>query len=132
MPRTQAVSVTNGFLTALPEGDLERFIAHCEPVQLRFSDVLAEPGERIDHVYFPLVSCISQIAPINGRPGLAVGLIGNEGMLGISTIIGIDVWPLYASVQSHGSALRIKTRFFAGNSSRAPPCRAGYSVICTS
>ena len=112
MPGTQAVSVANRILTALPEGDLERFIAHCESVQLRFSDLLAEPGERIDHVYFPLLSCISQIAPINGRPGLEVGLIGNEGMLGISTIIGIDVWPLYASVQSPGSALRIKTRLF--------------------
>jgi len=118
--RSQAVSAANRLLAALPGGDLERFLAQCEPVQLRFADVLAEPGERISHVYFPTSSFISQIAPTNGRPGLEVGMIGNEGMLGISVILGIDVWPLYASVQGRGTALRIETRFFRRQLKQSP------------
>lgn len=87
-------------------------LAGCEPVDLVFADILAEPGERIRHVYFPTESFISLTTPMDGRASLEVGLIGDEGMLGIALVLGVDVSPLHALVQGEGPALRMDAKPF--------------------
>lgn len=104
---SKSVPAENRLLAALPHKDGERFLAGCEPVELAFSEVLAEPGECFRHVYFPTDSLISLVAQTDGRTGLEVGLIGNEGMLGIPFVLGLDVSPLHAVVQGQGRALRM-------------------------
>jgi len=107
VPHTESSFAANGLLAALPRKDRQRFLANCEPVELLFAQILAEPGELIRYVYFPVEGFISLVAPIDGRASLEVGLIGNEGMLGISLLLGIDTSPLHAVVQGTGSALRM-------------------------
>jgi CRP-like cAMP-binding protein len=107
VPNTPPVPATNRLLAALPRRDRQRFLAACEPVELVFAEVLAEPGERIRHVFFPTKSHISLTTPIDGRASLEVGLIGEEGMLGIALTLGVDVSPLHALVQGAGPALRM-------------------------
>src|SRR3546814_10885009 len=41
-----------------------------------------------------------------------LGMIGSEGMLGISLALGINIAPFYAIVQGTGSAWRMKADFF--------------------
>ena len=106
------IPITNRLLAVLPHMQRERFLAACEPVILEFAAILAEPGELMHHVYFPTKSFISLVAQNNGRPSLEVGMIGNEGMLGISLVLGIDVSPLHALVQGAGSALRMDVEVF--------------------
>jgi CRP-like cAMP-binding protein len=112
MPDTHSAPAANRLLAALPRKDRERLMAGCEPVELAFAEVLAEQGVRMRHVYFPTESFISLVAPIDGRPSLEVGLIGNEGMLGISLILGVEVSPLLAVVQGEGTAWRMDTETF--------------------
>ena len=100
--------IANRLLASLPHKDREHLVARCEPVELHFSDILCEPGERIRHVYFPAESFISLAAPVEGRETLEVGLIGNEGMLGIPLVLGIDVSAQRALVRGSGAALRMK------------------------
>ena len=107
MPRTAPVAAANRLLAAVPHKDCQRFLADCERVELVSAEVLAEPGERIRHVYFPTESFISLVTPINGCAPVEVGLVGNEGMLGIALILGVDVSPLHAVVQGSGPALRM-------------------------
>jgi len=102
----------NRLLAALPEKDLSHLLASCEPVDLTFAEVLHEQGGRIRHVYFPTDSFVSLVVPIDGYAGLEVGLVGNEGMLGTSIILGVDTAPLHALVQGAGSALRMKAASF--------------------
>ena len=107
MSITKSSSAANRLIEALPHKGRRRLLAACELVELRSAEVLAEPGESIRHVFFPTTSYISLLTPIDGCGSLEVGLVGDEGMLGISLILGVDVSPLSALVQGDGLALRM-------------------------
>ena len=102
----------NSLIAGLPRKEGSRFLAACEPVELLFDDILAEPGERIRHVYFPKRAFISITPPNVGHGTVEVGLIGDEGVLGATLLLGVDVSPLHALVQGPGSALRISAATF--------------------
>jgi CRP-like cAMP-binding protein len=105
--------------------DREGLTAGCEPVELAFSDILGEPGERIRHVYFPGDSFISLAAPVEGRATLEVGLIGNEGMLGIPLILGVSISPQRALVRGPGTALRMTSASFNRELGASPALQRG-------
>ncbi|WP_446811359.1 Crp/Fnr family transcriptional regulator [Methylomonas sp. 2BW1-5-20] len=116
-----AVPAANRLLAALPYLDRQHLLAHCEPVDLAFAEVLYLAGARIPHVYFPTGSIISLVTPVDGDSGLEVGLIGNEGILGITLILGVDIAPFQALVQGAGPALRIRLPLFLQELERSKP-----------
>jgi CRP-like cAMP-binding protein len=104
--------IRNRLLAALPSDDSGRIDKAGELVMLTFDQVISEPGERIRHVYFPSNSYISLAASADGRASLEVGLIGNEGMLGLPLLLGIATSPQRAVVRGPGSALRLTAAAF--------------------
>ena len=106
----------NRLLSALPRKDRLLLLAHCEPVELVFADIVCEAGARIRHVYFPINGFISLILPVDshasGHASLEIDLIGNEGMFGVPLVLGVDVSSLRAVVQGSGSALRMTAAAF--------------------
>jgi hypothetical protein len=102
----------NLLLAALPAADRRRLFDHHRPVELVVEDILAEPGERVRHVFFPVDSFISLISPIDDHAQLEVGLVGNEGMLGVSLVLGVNISPLRALVQGGGFAWRLDAAVF--------------------
>ena len=107
MPIPLSTPTGNRLLDGLPRKERQHFLIHCEQVVLGFADVLAEPDEAIRFVYFPTRSFISLIIRMNGSTSLEVGLVGDEGMLGASLVLGVEVSPLHALVQGAGPALRM-------------------------
>ena len=124
MPSTPAVPAINRLLAALPREDRQRLLADCEPVELGQAEVLGEPGEPMRHVYFPTGGSISLVMPIDGGPGLEVGLVGNEGMLGITLMLGVDNAPFHALARGRGSALRIAAPAFLHILEQSPALRS--------
>ena len=115
--------VVNRLLEVLPRYIRQRMLQRCEPVELDFGVILSEAGEPIRHVYFPTGGFISLIAALQDQASLEVGLIGNEGMLGVSLVLGVDTSPMRALVQGSGSALRMPAAIFRGELERSQVLR---------
>jgi CRP-like cAMP-binding protein len=105
-------AAANRLLAGLPAKDRKPLMARCEEVELSFGQVLDEPGERIGHVYFPVDSFVSLVTKAAGEASLEVGLVGDEGMHGVSLVLGIDASPLHALVQGAGPAYRMSAHAF--------------------
>jgi CRP-like cAMP-binding protein len=104
-------SVENRLLAALPRRTYRDLLSGLEPVTLNFGDVLISPGERIRHVFFPH-NCLVSLLTEEEERAVEVGLVGHEGMVGISLALGINVSPVRAMVQGTGTALRMKSSRF--------------------
>ncbi|HKQ81742.1 MAG TPA: Crp/Fnr family transcriptional regulator [Steroidobacteraceae bacterium] len=97
---------------ALPRKSLQLILASCEQVELGFADVLCEPGERIRYVHFPTDSFISLVTALDDGGRLEIGIVGDEGMLGTSLILGVSTSPQHAVVQGAGTAWRMSAPAF--------------------
>ncbi|MFY2764015.1 Crp/Fnr family transcriptional regulator [Arenimonas sp. MALMAid1274] len=113
----------NQLLATLPAAERKRLLLVSEPVDLEFGDLLCAPGQDYASVYFPVTGIISLVASVHGHPPLEMGLIGREGMLGASLVLGMDAVPLRAVVQGDGAALRIDAAQFRR-------CLPGCPVLC--
>ena len=102
----------NRLLAALPRKDYQGLLAGLEPVTLTYGEVLFEPGEPIRHVYFPNDSLVSLLTTVEGHEALEVGLVGGEGMVGISLALGTDIASVRALVQGTGTAMRMESARF--------------------
>jgi CRP-like cAMP-binding protein len=99
----------NRLLAALPDEEYRRLLPHLEPVSLRLSEILFRPDDVLRYVYFPETCIISLLTDLSDGFGIEVGLVGNEGMVGVSAALGSEKEPKVATVQGAGTALRLKS-----------------------
>ena len=111
MPNAHALRALppNRLLAALPAKEYQRLLPELESVTLAFAQVIYRPGDTIHHVYFPNDSIVSLLAAENHHASLEVGMIGNEGMTGISVFMGVNTSRTLALVQGAGAAVRMKS-----------------------
>ena len=107
--RNQGVPPANRLLAALPQQEYRSLLPGLKEVTLTFGDILFEPGDAIRHVYFPNNSIISLLSAVAEHSTLEVGMVGNEGMAGISVFMGVDKANTRGLVQGGGSAMRMKS-----------------------
>jgi CRP-like cAMP-binding protein len=112
MQSTADIPVLNRLIENLSLRERKQVLENCEPVELVFGKVLCQPERLIKYVYFPLDGFISLMATVNDHEPLEMGLIGNEGMLGVTLILGIKHAPMLGIVQGRGSALRMPASRF--------------------
>lgn len=107
-----SAAADNHLLAALPKSDQRRIADSCEAVELALAEVLYAPWEPLHCVYFPTNSFISLTMPTGDSAAFEIGLVGNEGMLGIALVLDANLSPKRAVVQGAGSALRMQAADF--------------------
>jgi len=108
MRQRQDDKVGNRFLAALPSDVFGRIALESEPLLFRRGNVITHPGDPADHVYFLDHGLFSLIKIMNDGRAAEVGWVGNEGMIGVSALLGVDRSAFETIVQLDGSGRRMR------------------------
>ena len=103
-------ALDNHLLAALPNDKLALFQSKLVPVSLKLGTVLYEAGDRLDYAYFPTTAIISLLYIMENGATAEIGVVGNDGILGIALFMGGDTTNSRAVVQSAGEAFKIKAQ----------------------
>ncbi len=98
----------NHLLAAVPREEYARLAPHLEMVRLPAGSVLCEAGGGIRHVYFLKGGMSSLLSLTEDGHSVEVGMIGNEGVVGLPAILGINAAPYRVVMQLPANALRIR------------------------
>lgn len=98
----------NFLLASLHDDELNRITPKLETVDLELGEVLYESGEKMDHIYFPTTAIISMLYIMENGGTAEIGVVGNDGVVGISLFLGGETTTSRAIVQSAGELLRMK------------------------
>lgn len=99
----------NRILKALTPEEYERLSVELEHVSLMAGEVLYQPEEPVTHVYFPNHGTVSLVSTFEDGVSVEVGMVGNEGMFGVSAFLGSLSTPLEAQVQLRGDGFRMRS-----------------------
>jgi CRP-like cAMP-binding protein len=116
MPPT--LSISNRLLRSLAADDLDPLRPHLHAVTLSHRQALSKPGTPIEDVYFVQDGMVSLVQPLENGAMIEVGMIGNEGFVGVPVLLGAETSPLETMVQIPGSALRMQASAFRDELSR--------------
>ena len=101
------MQLQNRLLLSLINHDYRRLSSNLRRVDLKQGDVIYTAGEHIENVYFPETAVVSLLSTLEDGSTTEVGLIGREGMVGLSVFLGGAITPERAVVQINGSALKM-------------------------
>lgn len=107
-------TIRNRLLSALTAHDLAEFSDHLQPVILPKRQILYDVGTPLDYVYFIEEGLASVLTMMENGASSEVGMVGPEGLIGVSALLGGTVSAQHIVMQLSGSALRIA----------APACKA--------
>lgn len=96
----------NRLLDALSEDEYARLAPHLELRAVNLSEVLFRPEDHLRYVYFPTTSIVSLLTTLEDGGGMEVGLVGREGIVGVSAFLGGDETKV-ATVQAAGESFRL-------------------------
>jgi CRP-like cAMP-binding protein len=108
MTLSKSPPIANQLLAALPKKEYQGLLHHLEQIPLVFEEVLYQPAAVMSDVYFPNSGIVSLLAGANERATIEVGLVGNEGMVGLGIFLGVNTSVNRAVVQGVGSAMKMK------------------------
>jgi len=100
----------NQILRALPASAWARWAPYLELVELPLGQVLSESGRTPAYVYFPTTAIVSLVYMTEDGASSEIAVVGNDGVVGISLIMGGNTTPSQAVVQSAGQGYRLRAQ----------------------
>jgi CRP-like cAMP-binding protein len=79
----------NKLLAALPRRHFDLLAPNLTTVSLQQGEVLAEPGDEPDHIYFPESGMLSLLAVLRDGKAIETATVGREGVVGAMAGLGL-------------------------------------------
>jgi CRP-like cAMP-binding protein len=98
----------NKLLAALTPEEFQRLSAKLKLMPVKLNHVLLKADEIIKYVYFPTTCMTSLLTDLEDGTGIEVGVVGNEGMVGVPVILGSPKSTKLATVQGAGELLQLE------------------------
>lgn len=105
-------SEKNKILASLSSEVLERVKKVLKPVNLKSGTTIYYPEACIDYVYFPESCVASRLSLLEDGSTVEIGIIGNEGIIGITSFVGAVFAHNWTVMEVGGTAYRLSTRCF--------------------
>src|SRR5215472_14495328 len=102
--------IKNRLLAGLPPEDLSELIQHLEPVTLPKKQVLYEVGAPLDRLYFIEEGLASVLTTMEDGASSEVGMVGSEGVVGVSALLGGRVSAQHVVMQLPGRGHHIAAK----------------------
>ena len=109
----------NHLLATLAAAELERWLPHLEPVELRLGQILFEAGVRPTHLYFPPTAILAIVNVMEDGGSAESAIIGREGLASVAVFMGGESSTERTVVLCAGSAIRVKASFLLPEFNRA-------------
>lgn len=97
----------NRLLTHLLAVDSNFLLPQLRIVKLSFNDIIFEYGDSIDDVFFPLDSVVSSLAIMEDGTTIEISMVGNEGIVGVSALLGGGIARHWTRMCIGGSLARL-------------------------
>jgi len=94
----------NKLLALLAPEDLARFSSDLRIVEMPLGQVLAEPHEPVQHVYFPHSGIISYVVEMSDGQMIETGMVGRDGVMGAIQALDGKISPNRIMCQAPGVA----------------------------
>jgi len=114
----------NHLLAALPTETFARIAPYLELIALPLGDVLYESGDQLQHVYFLTSAIVSLNYLMENGSSAEIAGVGNEGVLGVSILMGGNTTTSRASVHTAGHGYRLKRQVMMTEFNRGGPTMA--------
>lgn len=111
-PPQLSLSPENRILAALAGTGYQHFLSQLERVAFTQGEVVYEPDDRINYVYFPETAVFSMLSTMENGDTVEVGPVGREGLVGLNVFFGGDTTPTRLVTHVAGSALRASAELF--------------------
>ena len=99
----------NGLLNHLLAADGDFLLPQLRIIKLSFNDILYEYGDLIDDVFFPLDAVVSALAIMEDGTTIEISMVGNEGIVGLSALLGGGSARNWTRMCIGGSLARLST-----------------------
>lgn len=110
----------NGLLDRLPREEFDHLAGLLESVTLVQKQVLFRIDDRIEHVHFPTTGMVSLVIVLEDGSEVEAATIGNDGMVGLTLLFGLEFSPHLVICQVPGDSLRLPTRSLLHSLERCP------------
>ncbi|HEU4795159.1 MAG TPA: Crp/Fnr family transcriptional regulator [Pyrinomonadaceae bacterium] len=106
-------------LASLPDRDRSRLLPQLEILTLHARESVYESAEEINYVYFPIDCIVVLLSSVDKKATVEVGLIGNEGMVGATVLMGAKHSTGQTLILAEGKALRLPAAVLKKEAKRA-------------
>jgi CRP-like cAMP-binding protein len=99
--------VRNQILLDIPDREYRGIVPRLEFITWPRQRTLQEPQQKLEYIYFVNSGLVSLVVATRDGKSVQIGVVGREGLVGVSSVFGLAHSPIREVLQMPGSGFRV-------------------------